>query len=58
MAQGGKDMRQNAVEKAKKILDEYHPEHIDPKMADEIDKMAHAFQEQEIEAIRSGKIEY
>ena len=58
MASGGKDMRQNAIEKAKKILEEYHPEHIDPKKADEIDKMSRAFQDQEIEAVRSGKIEY
>jgi len=58
MAAGGKDMRERAKVKAQKILDEYHPRHIDPKMAEEIDRMAKAFQEQEIEAIRSGKIEY
>jgi trimethylamine--corrinoid protein Co-methyltransferase len=58
MAAGGKDMQAVAKEKAKKILDEYHPVNVEPKQAEEIDKMAKAFQIQEIEAVRTGKIEY
>jgi trimethylamine--corrinoid protein Co-methyltransferase len=55
---GGKDMRQRGIEKAAKILAEHHPQHLDPKTAEELDRMARAMQAQEIEAVRSGRISY
>ena len=57
-AAGGKDMRQRGIEKARRILEEHRPRHLESKTAVELDRMARAFQAQEIEAVRSGKVSY
>jgi trimethylamine--corrinoid protein Co-methyltransferase len=57
-AAGAKDMRQRAVERARQILAEHHPVHLDAKTADELDRMARSFQAEEIAAIRSGRRSY
>ena len=58
IAEGGKDMRQRAVEQARAILSDHHPVHLDAKTAGELDRMAASFQAEEIEAIRSGRRSY
>ena len=58
MASGGKDFRQRGIDQAKKILANHHPEYVEPKLAAELERMAVAFQDTEIEAVQSGKISY
>jgi trimethylamine:corrinoid methyltransferase-like protein len=58
MAEGGKDMRQHAIERARRILAGHHPVHLDEKAAEKLDRMAVAFQAQGIQAIRSGRVSY
>jgi trimethylamine--corrinoid protein Co-methyltransferase len=58
MAAGGKDMRQRAAEKARRILEDHRPEYLEPKLAEELERMAGSFQQREIEAVRSGKVQY
>ena len=58
MAEGGTDMRQRGVEKARRVLAEHRPQYLEPKLAAELDRMARAMQEQEIEGVRAGKIVY
>jgi trimethylamine:corrinoid methyltransferase-like protein len=58
MAEGGRDMRGRAIEKARKILATHRPVHLDEKMAEELDRMAVTFQAQEIQAVRSGRASY
>jgi trimethylamine--corrinoid protein Co-methyltransferase len=58
MAEGGMDMRQRGIQKARKILAEHHPRHLEPKMEAELARMARAMQAREIEAVRSGRVEY
>ena len=58
LADGGKDFRQRGVDRVRKILNEPRPEYLEPKLADEIEKMALQFQQEEIEGIKSGKISY
>jgi len=58
MAEGGTDMRQRGIQKARKILAEHRPRHLDPKMAEELERMARAMQAREIEAVRSGRVVY
>jgi trimethylamine--corrinoid protein Co-methyltransferase len=58
MAEGGTDMRQRGIQKARKILAEHRPRHLDPKMAAELERMARAMQAREIEAVRSGRVVY
>jgi trimethylamine--corrinoid protein Co-methyltransferase len=58
MSEGGTDMRQRGVEKARRILAEHRPQHLEPKLAAELDRMAHAMQSREIEGVRTGKIVY
>ncbi|MEW5814408.1 MAG: trimethylamine methyltransferase family protein [Spirochaetota bacterium] len=55
---GGKDFREAGKHEARRILDTHHPVYLEPKMAEEIGKMAEKFQAIEIEAVRSGKIVY
>ena len=43
---GGKDMRERAKEKVRKILETHHPVYIDEKKAEEIDKLASAAQKE------------
>ncbi len=58
MAGGGKDMRQRAAEKARRLLAEHSPQYVDEKTAHELDRMARSFQAQEIEAVRAGRVKY
>jgi trimethylamine---corrinoid protein Co-methyltransferase len=58
LAEGGKDMRQRAAERARRILAEHHPVHLEAKAAVELDRMARSFQAEEIAAIRSGRRSY
>ena len=58
MAEGGKDMRQRGIEKARKLLAEHRPNYLDPKTEAELTRMARAMQAQEIEAVRSGRVVY
>ncbi len=58
LAEGGKDMRQRGIERARVLLAGHHPEHLEPKLAAELERMARAFQAREIEAVRSGKVVY
>jgi trimethylamine:corrinoid methyltransferase-like protein len=58
MEAGGKDFRQRGIVRAKEILKNHHPEYLDTKMADELEKMALRMQAQEIESVKFGKIEY
>jgi len=58
MEAGGADMRQRGLERARKILAEHHPVHLDPKTAAELDRMARSLQAQEIEAVREGRVQY
>lgn len=55
---GGKDFRQRGIEEAKKILAEYRPEHLEAKLAEELEQTAVAMQKQEIEAVKNGKVRY
>lgn len=55
---GGKDFRQRGIEEAQRILSEHKPEYLDPKLADELENTAVAMQQQEIEAVKSGKVRY
>ncbi len=58
VADGAKDMRRRAVERARRILAEHHPVHLDAKTAAELDRMAGSFQAEEIAAVRSGRRSY
>jgi trimethylamine--corrinoid protein Co-methyltransferase len=49
MDDGGKDMRQQANEVARKILREHNPQHLPEDIAREIDRMAQAMQKRAIE---------
>ena len=55
---GRTDMRRRGIEKAPRILEEHHPQYLDPKTASELDRMARSFQAEEIEAARSWKVSY
>ncbi len=55
---GGRDMVHEAHERVNEILREHHPTYLDERTAKEIDRMAVAFQNTEIEAVHSGKISY
>jgi trimethylamine---corrinoid protein Co-methyltransferase len=57
-AAGGKDFRQKGIDRAKEILASHHPQYVEPKLAEELEEMAIRFQEEEIAAVKSGKIEY
>jgi len=54
-ASGGKDMRQQANETARRILAEHHPAYIDDKTKAELDKLAIAQQNVVINRIKAGK---
>ena len=58
MAEGGRDMRQRGIEAARRILAEHRPQYLEPKLAAELERMAQAFQAEEIEAVRSGRVSY
>ena len=58
MAEGGLDMRQRGIEKARTILAEHRPQYLEPKLAAELERMAQAFQAEEIEAVREGRVSY
>ena len=58
MAEGGTDMRQRGIEKARRILAEHRPQYLEPKLAAELDRMARAMQAREIEGVRTGKVVY
>jgi trimethylamine--corrinoid protein Co-methyltransferase len=58
MADGGKDMRQRGIEKARNILAEHRPNYLEPKTEVELSRMARTMQAQEIEAVRSGRVVY
>jgi len=51
-------MVHEAHERVNEILREHHPTYLDERTAKEIDRMAVAFQNTEIEAVHSGKISY
>lgn len=57
-ASGGMDMRERARGKVKSILAEHHPSYLDEKTQSELERMAVAFQNTEIEAVRSGRVSY
>jgi trimethylamine--corrinoid protein Co-methyltransferase len=58
MAAGGQDMRQRAAAQAREILGRPRPQHLEPKLAAELWKMARSLQQQEIEGVRSGRVQY
>jgi trimethylamine---corrinoid protein Co-methyltransferase len=57
-AEGGKDMRQRGIDKARRVLEEHHPEHLEPKLAAELERMARSLQDREIQGVRSGAVRY
>jgi trimethylamine--corrinoid protein Co-methyltransferase len=58
MAAGGMDMRQRAAARAREILARPRPQHLEPRLAAELWKMARSLQQQEIESVRSGRVTY
>ena len=48
---GAKDMRQRANEEARRILKEYHPRHLSPKLCEELDKFAKEAQERVLKEV-------
>ena len=57
-ADGGTDMRQRGLDRARRILEQHRPACLEPRMSAELDRMARSLQAQEIEAVRSGKVQY
>jgi trimethylamine--corrinoid protein Co-methyltransferase len=58
LAAGGQDMRQRAASRARELLAGPRPQHLEPKLAAELWKLARSLQRQEIEAVRSGRVVY
>ena len=54
MAAGGRDMRRRANDRARTILDEHQPRHLDEGVERELDRMARAAQQAAVDAARRG----